>query len=78
MTAWHDGILHLLGTWSIQMFSGKIYRNLLILLLVYGKNVLKDQIERLAQLKYIFNIMELYFKHVTLILNSFIFLNIKC
>lgn len=42
MTAWHDGILHLLGTWSIQMFSGKIYRNLLILLLVYGKNVLKD------------------------------------
>lgn len=60
MTAWHDGILHLLGTWSIQMFSGKIYRNLLILLLVYGKNVLKDQIERLAQLKYIFNIMELY------------------
>lgn len=73
MTAWQGGILRLLGTWSIQMFSGKIYRNLLLLLLVYGKNVLKDQIERLTQLKYIFNVMELHLLQVCNIDSQFFY-----
>lgn len=61
------------------MFSDKIYRNFLILLLIQGKTSLKRSDWKInTHLKYIFNVKELHFKYLALILNSFISLNIKC
>lgn len=61
------------------MFSGKIYGNLLVLRLVYGKNVLKDQIERWTPLKYILNAMKFHLLQAYSIDSQFFsFLNIKC